>query len=616
MYELLGAREINAGKVTFSLFFPDRGVDSAQYEGGGLPNVSQVRAIGDFQAELGGANWDPGSGPLLVQSTGSDDNGKAIGWKLSVETPMLPDGFYEYRYHLTFADGTTRTIADPCSRYGGKAAGNSGFVIGGRQVAAIATVNRAPYADWIVYELNLDDFTAQYRGTRAPIEAVTDKLAQLKALGFNAVELMPWTAWPTAGFSWGYNPYLYFSVSHEYTNDAAQPADKLVLLSDLINACHAQGLYVIMDGVFNHVEADPPESGFGYYWLYRTLADSPYVGDFAAHDFFRDLDYQNDCVRAFIFDVCRYWIDHFAIDGIRLDNTLGFYKPDDRGHGLPRLLADLRAHLASTANSNFALILEHSWDYSAIDVTNKVAATSSWYDMFRSQSMDFIGNRRVLPSMMRMLCSGTDFEPDRVPTIYLENHDHKAFMLKASGDRNEWWRMQPYLIALFTCTGAVLVHNGQEFGFSYDMPESGDGRVVPRPLDWTQFSDVVGTSVRRLITLLSNLRTAHPALRSSNFYPSQWNQEIVTRDANGFGIDVDAQVVVYHRFGTNAAGKLERFYVVLNFSDDPNGRTVQLQVAALGTWTDLLSADSFITTDYGLSVWVGRCWGRVLYQST
>src|SRR5450432_1111673 len=154
MYELLGAREVNAGKVTFRLFFPDRSVDPNQYEGGGLPNVKEIRAIGDFQVSLGGTNWDPASGVILVKGSGTDDAGKAVGSELSAETAPLPVGFYEYRYSLTFDDGTTRTIADPCCRYGGKAAGDSGFVIGGRQVAALPTANRSPYRDWIVYELN------------------------------------------------------------------------------------------------------------------------------------------------------------------------------------------------------------------------------------------------------------------------------------------------------------------------------------------------------------------------------------------------------------------------------------------------------------------------------
>jgi pullulanase len=614
MYEQLGARELKPGTVTFRLFFPDRSRDPWQYDGGGMPRVQAIRVVGDFQGACGQKDWDPTTAPPMGELADAKASpAVALGHVFQWETP-LPDGFYDYRYHLTFMDGSAITISDPCSRYGGKAAGNSGVVLGGRKVKADPIAKRLPYGELVIYELNLDDFTARYRGQRAPIDAVRDRLDVIRGLGFNAIEFMPWTAWPNDDFSWGYNPYQYFSVSHRYTNDPARPSDKLVLLSDLVNACHARDLHVIMDGVFNHAEVDPPDRGFGYYWLYGVSADSPFVGNFAAHDFFKDLDYANLCTHEFILDVCKYWIDNFAVDGIRLDNTLGFYKPDDRGHGLPRLLADLREHLASMGQANFALVLEHSWDYSAIDVTNKVGATSCWYDAFRSLSMDYLGNRSALPPMMRMLDSARDFDEGAVPTTYVENHDHKAFALKASAQRDEWWRMQPYLIALFTCPGAVLVHDGQEYANSYDMPEQGDGRVVPRPIDWPALDDQVGKSVSALFAKLIGIRTGSAALSSPNFHPRNWDESRTTRDAEGFGLDVDRQVAVYHRWARDRAGRLERFYVVLNLSDEPQGRDVDLKVAVNSSWEDLLTGDVFDAFANSLSVHVGRCWGRVLFR--
>ena len=44
----------------------------------------------------------------------------------------------------------------------------------------------------------------------------------------------------------------------------------------------------------------------------------------------------------FVFDVCRYWIEVFEIDGIRFDYTLGFFDPGNQGErGLPTLLKRL-----------------------------------------------------------------------------------------------------------------------------------------------------------------------------------------------------------------------------------------------------------------------------------
>jgi hypothetical protein len=83
---------------------------------------------------------------------------------------------------------------------------------------------------------------------------------------------------------------------------------------------------------------------------------------------------------------------------------------------------------------------------------------------------------------MRLLDAGRDFGPGRVPTIYIENHDHARIMRKA-GTRPFWYLTQPYAIALFTSPGATLIYNGQEFGMDNDMPKDGPDRVRARPLD-------------------------------------------------------------------------------------------------------------------------------------
>ena len=98
---------------------------------------------------------------------------------------------------------------------------NAAFVIGGSD-PEVRRLNetRKHLRDLVVYELMIGDFTDEYRGARAPIEAVGDKIKYLKdELGINAVLFMPWTAWLGEGFNWGYNPYMYFSVEYRYASD-------------------------------------------------------------------------------------------------------------------------------------------------------------------------------------------------------------------------------------------------------------------------------------------------------------------------------------------------------------------------------------------------------------
>ena len=623
MYERFGGLVDQTSKtIDFQLFIPDGERAPFQYEGGGLPRITQVFVVGTFQDPMN-RQWDLANPIPMAIADCFDPPGQLKGFVYSYRSNPLPDGFYEYKYLIYFENAPPRFVTDPCGRYGGSEYQNSAFVVGG----SITTVQplptpRLPLKDLVIYELMIDDFTANIKQpNEAPLQTIIRKLDELVDLGINAIEFMPWTAWifpddPTRDFSWGYNPVQYFSVAHKYLLNPAVETDKLVYLKQLINECHQRGIHVIMDGVFNHADAPPPDRGFPYYWVYQDPADSPYVGNFAQAAFFQDLDYANQCTLEYIRDACIYWIDVFKIDGIRLDNTLGFYRPGDRGHGLPKLLSELRGHLSRTANPNFSFILEHEWDYSSIDVTNKVGATSCWLDKFRSQSMDYLGNRpqgipQIEPSIMRMLDAGLDFWSGRAPTIYIENHDHRRFMLKAGG-RAFWYLTQPYFIALFTSPGAPLIYNGQEFGLDNDMPEDGNGRVVPRPLDWTVQDSEPGLTLRGKYKQLIALRKEHPGLRSNNFYPSLWKDSQTQLNEEGFGIDQARNLVVYHRWGNDEQGHLERFYIVLNFSGQT--QSVQVNVPDNGPWQELLNNTTVTTTNNRIAVNVGSNWGAIYYR--
>ena len=90
-------------------------------------------------------------------------------------------------------------MGDPCARYSGDKNENAGVVIGGstpqeNEVAPLTA--RLPVEDLVIYELHIDDFTAEYRDGRTPVDALCDKLDYICSLGFNAIEPMPWTAWP------------------------------------------------------------------------------------------------------------------------------------------------------------------------------------------------------------------------------------------------------------------------------------------------------------------------------------------------------------------------------------------------------------------------------------
>jgi pullulanase len=623
MYEQLGAREVgDSGRVRFRVFVPDAALDPGQYRRGKVPAIATLQVFGDFQAALGSTSWTPDPAFTLARSQFTDPaDGRAKGWLYQLTTPPLPEGFYQYKLLVTFAGGAVRAVCDPCTRYGGAESQNSAFVVGGPKMRTVPLAHPLPPEQLILYELMLDDFTAQFREGRAPLSAMLDRLPHLQALGVNAVELMPWTQWAGTSYDWGYTPQGYFAVAYPYTLNPTRDAEKLFLLKKLVSGCHEVGLHVVLDGVFDHVTGAGAESGFGYRWLWEDPADSPYCGTFAEADYGQDLDYANGCLLDLVVDVCCYWIDEFRIDGIRFDETAGLYDASRPGLGLQPLVARLRGELARRGLDRFPLFLEHTWDYGSVQVADVVGATGCWLDPFRSRSRSYLSARQIEPPILRLLDAGRDFTAG-CPVTYLENHDHETLAVNA-GSREEWWRTQPYAIALLTAPGAPLLHAGQEYAELYPMPEPGAEsgppdsrdpglrRVVPRPLRWTT-ADGPGASTLALYRKLIALRRDHPGLTSLHFHPSGWSEADTHPDADGFGIDRDRQTVVLHRWGTAASGRLERLYVVLNFSEAE--QEVSLSFPEDDGWTDLLSGWQPPVRDHWLTFRVGPCWGHVFHK--
>jgi 1,4-alpha-glucan branching enzyme len=329
----------------------------------------------------------------------------------------------------------------------------------------------------------------------------------------------------------------------------------------------------------------------------------------------KDLDYHNGCTQEFIRDVCFYWMDEFQIDGIRFDNTFNYYI-EGESRGLPQLLADIQGH---ANDPNFSLTIEHL-DVSAPKVTNNTCATSYWNNALYERCFEYLWKWQIDSRIVRALDTHRELNPTKVATTYLSNHDHSHVTWQCGAKGNagsmQWYRTQPYAVALLTAPGAPLIQNGQEFAEDHWIPEDDQNtsrRVKTRPLRWEFLDDWIGTTLFGLYQKLIAIRNSHPSLRSDDFYPGDWEEWKTQFDPQGYGVDVQRQVVIYHRWGTDD-GRLERFLIVLNFSS--NAQRVDVPFPSNGVWTDLLNESvSPTVTDYWLRNWeVQSNWGNVFYK--
>jgi maltooligosyltrehalose trehalohydrolase len=152
--------------------------------------------------------------------------------------------------------------------------------------------------DCVIYEIHVGAFTPE--GT---FDAIVPHLSELRELGVTAVELMPVAQFP-GDRNWGYDGVHLFAVQDSYGGPDG--------LKRLVNACHRQGLAVVLDVVYNHLG---PEGNY--------LTDfGPYFTDRYRTPWGPAVNFDgpgSDEVRRFYIENALYWVTEFHIDALRLD---------------------------------------------------------------------------------------------------------------------------------------------------------------------------------------------------------------------------------------------------------------------------------------------------------
>ncbi len=185
----------------------------------------------------------------------------------------------------------------------------------------------------VLYELHIGTFTAE--GT---FNAAIDKLDHLVELGVDLVEVLPVNAFDgTAG--WGYDGVLWGAVHQPYGGPTA--------FKQFVDACHARGLGVVLDVVYNHLGPSGAYlDRFGPYFAGKNLW-GPTLNLDGPH---------SDVVRRYVLDNALAWFRDYHVDALRLDAVHALV--DTRAlHLLEELSAEVDA-LAAAVRRPLSLIAE------------------------------------------------------------------------------------------------------------------------------------------------------------------------------------------------------------------------------------------------------------------
>jgi 1,4-alpha-glucan branching enzyme len=515
------------------------------------------------------------------------------------------EGIYLYRFQLwwTPPGGTrqlvTRWFTDPFARQtdiGMLAAISCSRAPPSPFVWSDAGWRTPELDDLIVYELQVEQFNDTFAG-------VADRLVYLKSLGVNCLELMPVTS-TKLDFDWGYGPLHYFAPHAAFGGPDG--------LRALVDACHAQGVAVILDVVYQHVDG-----AFAYHQVYADVnalpnaprVASPMIG--GDGPFGPQVDFSKPFAQQFFQLANRHWLDDYHVDGFRYDEVTDLYQgPMDTAYAMLAYQTYLHSRTVprfGCAPGQYSRLIQCAEALGkAPDVLRGTFTNSAWQDNLLNcaeaitagdlsagrltelaHTLDpyFGGTYPAAKSVVD--AAGAPIDMPVAPFQYLNSHDHSHLIAFAGtsgdgplpgGDRSLFYRLQPLAIALYTAQGVPMLWEGEEFADNFMLAGSGAARIgLRRDMHWQFFYDDIGAALVRLYRILGRLRRSTPALRSRQSY-FYYQQSLIGNT-----------ILAYHRHAPASPGRAEQYaMVLLNFGSQVS--SINLPFPRAGVWTEAIDA--------------------------
>lgn len=274
------------------------------------------------------------------------------------------------------------------------------------------------------------------------------------------------------------------------------------------------------------------------------------MGSFSQDMFGPSTNWNLQLVKDFFAAVDVHWLETFHVDGFRYDCVPNYWTGAFGGYAEhaytvwklveSRIAQNHPDYQRFRSIEDFVVCAEQ---LEAVDaVLYQTYSTTTWQNntlgaakavaAAQDGAITQLGHAISATNLPTEVYFGTDRVP-KAPLQYIENHDHSRFICEfgtsndeqdpaifQQGDRDQWFRVQPYLVATLLAKGIPLIWQGQELMENYWVPPQGNlARVgLLRPVRWEYFYDHIGRGTIALVRKLLGLRKSHAHLRHGSFY--------------------------------------------------------------------------------------------------
>jgi 1,4-alpha-glucan branching enzyme len=260
------------------------------------PNARRVSVVGDFNY------WNPRRHPMRVRGNGY--------WELFI--PRAKDGDH-YKFDIIGPRGQHLPMKSDPVAFAAEMRPKTASIV--MDLTKLPQPRPAPSgindrsAPMSIYEVHLGSWRRKDGNQWLTYRDLAEQLpGYVRDMGFTHVEFLPVSEHPFDG-SWGYQPTGLFAPTSRF----GSPADFVAL----VDACHREGLGVILDWVPGHFPDDP--HGLGH-------LDGTALYEHANPQQGRHLDwgtliynYGRTEVANFLVSNALFWLERYGIDGLRVD---------------------------------------------------------------------------------------------------------------------------------------------------------------------------------------------------------------------------------------------------------------------------------------------------------
>lgn len=506
LYEKLGAHLIEVDGV--------KGVYFAVW----APTAHSVSVVGDFNF------WTQGEHLLEVRW---DSSGIWEGF-----IPNITKGsIYKYKIQSN-NDGITTEKADPFAFYCEKPPHTASVIwdldYNWKDTKWMETRKDHNGLDkpYSVYEVHLGSWKRHGEENRflTYLEFAEELVAYVKETGFTHVEFMPIMEYPYDP-SWGYQLVGYFAPTSRFGN----PQDFMVLVDKL----HEAGIGVILDWVPSHFPDDAHGLGFfdGSNLFEHPDRRKGYHPDWKSLVF----NYGRNEVRSFLISNALFWLQHYHIDGLRVDAVASMLYLDysrNEGEWEPNIYGgrenlDTISFLKEFNEAVYAnyegvqTIAEESTSFPMVSRPTSIGGLGfgmKWMMGWMHDTLDYFQKdaiyRKYHQNDLTFSMTYTFTENFMLPLSHDEVvYGKKSILGRMPGD--EWQKFGNLRLLygyMFTHPGSKLLFMGAEFGQSSEWN-------FESSLDWHLLEYPFHEGIKLLITDLNALYKTEAALYEKQFSP-------------------------------------------------------------------------------------------------